>query len=671
MAEQVSPAPNPGRGGSRSGAACSNCHVRKVKCDLAARRAPPCTRCAQLDVACHRFTRRQRTGRVLNSVLSSQATNSPQPQPQPAEQDNDTEALRTFFSTLGVGDIPRALVVPGLDDISRRTSTLVDFLSQDFSQGSISDYQVTFNDNYSNITRVLANEFGQGFTDDVHHHRDAPFIRRSHGGIPRTLTLPERGVLTLQGAFSLPRREIADAFVSSFFDRVHPAMPVVDRSSFLRHYYAMSSESTELSLLLVQSVLLSGSTTYKHPDLVQPATEVSRRLYVRAKALLENRFEQDRLILVQSHLLVSTFASDSCDDTVQNMWLSIGAAVRTAQGMGMHRNLGKAKASPVMRRRWKRIWWSLFIHDTLCSFEWGRPRAIHLEDCDVELLSREDLSEEELGALPRAEESQFFMVICDLCLIIGEWLDLLRPGKVRYAPKHGPGSQAASSADQDRKVQRTRELVAQMSTWHQQLPAILKSPEDCAGFSLWSATIHIAYCAAMLRFHLLLADETDIVFSMANRITKVCQDLHHQGLLYSLWTFGIHELDLAMGQHARQANSRNRELAAAGLDNLRLGLPLMEHLSERNSVASQGSAFYKLLIERGESGQLLSPRNTEANIGGGTQRHDLDHTGLAEHGYASILDLGAELSYDLDFHGLGFSGLAHFTGQPWDWYLEQ
>lgn len=147
-------------------------------------------------------------------------------------------------------------------------------------------------------------------------------------------------------------------------------------------------------------------------------------------------------------------------------------------------------------------------HVSLCSPFETRYTDIHckshLEDCDVELLSREDLSEEELGALPRAEESQFFMVICDLCLIIGEWLDLLRPGKVRYAPKHGPGSQVASSPDQDRKVQRTRELVAQMSTWHQQLPAILKSPEDCAGFSLWSATIHIAYCAAMLRFHLLL-----------------------------------------------------------------------------------------------------------------------------------------------------------------------
>ncbi|KAM0555903.1 hypothetical protein ACHAPJ_006305 [Fusarium lateritium] len=590
---------------------------------------------------------------------------SPQAQPQQAEQDNETEALRSFFSTLGVGDNPRALVVPGLDDISRRTSTLVDFLSQDFSQGSISDYQVTFNDSYSNITRVLAKEFGQGFTDDVHHHRDAPFIRRSQGGIPRTLTLPERGVLTLQGAFSLPKREIADAFVCAFFDRVHPAMPVVDRSSFLRHYYSMGSENSELSLLLVQSVLLSGSTTYKHPDLVQPATEVSRRLYVRAKALLENRFEQDRLILVQSHLLFSTFASDSCDDTVQNMWLSIGAAVRTAQGMGMHRTLGKAKAGPEMRRRWKRIWWSLFVHDTLCSFD-------HLEDCDVELLNREDLSEEELGALPRAEESQFFMAICDLCLIIGEWLDLLRPGKLRYASRFRPNPEAASSPSQEQKTRETRELITHMSIWYQQLPAILKPPENCAGFSLWSATIHIAYCAAMLRFHLLLADGVDMVFAMANRITTICQDLHQQGLLYSLWTFGIHELDLAMGQHARQANSRDKDVAAAGLENLRLGLPLMDYLSERNSVAGQGSAFYKVLIERAESGQLPSPPQGTENVAiAGEESQNISQMGATEGNYDSVLDPGGELSFDLDFHGLGFSGLAHFSGQPWDWYLEQ
>ena len=46
---------------------------------------------------------------------------------------------------------------------------------------------------------------------------------------------------------------------------------------------------------------------------------------------MDHRVEQDRLILVQAHLLFSTFGCDSCDDTIQNMWLSIGSAVRMAQ----------------------------------------------------------------------------------------------------------------------------------------------------------------------------------------------------------------------------------------------------------------------------------------------------------------------------------------------------
>lgn len=215
--------------------------------------------------------------------------------------------------------------------MSQRSTILVDFLSQNFSQETISDYQVTFNDDYSNVTRVLAREFGQGFTEGVYHHRDAPFIKRSAAGLPRTLDTPEQGVLELQGAFYLPKRDIADAFVRAFLDRIYPLMPVIEKDQFLRHYHATENENPSLSLLLLQSILVSGSTTYRHPDLALPPSEVSGRLFVRAKALVESRFEQDRLTLVQAHLLFSTFASDSCDDTIQNMWLSIGTAVRIAQ----------------------------------------------------------------------------------------------------------------------------------------------------------------------------------------------------------------------------------------------------------------------------------------------------------------------------------------------------
>lgn len=204
-------------------------------------------------------------------------------------------------------------------------------MSQDFSRESIAGYQVTFNDDYSNISRTLGNEFGHGFKAGVHHHRDAPFVKTSQAGLPRTLAAAERGILDLQGAFSLPSQSVADSFVTAFFDRVYPTLPIVDRADFMRRYYTMGSETCNLSLLLLHSIFLAGSATYRHPGLKLPASEVSKRLYIRAKAMVENRFEQDRLILVQAHLLFSTFASDSCDDTVQNMWLSIGTAARIAQ----------------------------------------------------------------------------------------------------------------------------------------------------------------------------------------------------------------------------------------------------------------------------------------------------------------------------------------------------
>ncbi len=245
--------------------------------------------------------------------------------------DRITDDVSNDFGSLGEGDTPRHLVVKGLGDFRTQSSILIDFLSQDFSRESISGYQVTFNDNYCNIARVLGNEFGQGFKEGVYHHRDAPFVETSQAGLPRTLTAAERGVLELQGAFVLPAQTVSDSFVTAFFDRVYPALPIVDRSDFMRRYYTMGLKDATLSLLLLHSILLAGSTTYQHAGLALSASEVSRRLYGRAKALVETRFEQDRLILVQAHLLFATFASDSCDDTVQNVWLSIGTAARIAQ----------------------------------------------------------------------------------------------------------------------------------------------------------------------------------------------------------------------------------------------------------------------------------------------------------------------------------------------------
>lgn len=237
-----------------------------------------------------------------------------------------------MFSTLGIGDEPRTVDIQGTHDISKENSTLLDFLSQDFNDQDIHNYQVTFIDDYASITRLLGGEFASGFENDIYHYRDAPLIERGYGGgIPRAISSIERANLENHGSFTLPSPEIADSFVAAFFDRVHPTMPIVDRFQFTKQYHSMTATSINVSLLLVQSIILSGSTAFQHPCLPLAPDEVSWRLHARAKALVDNRFEQDRLTLVQAHLLFSTFVSDSCDDTIQNMWLSIGAAVRIAQ----------------------------------------------------------------------------------------------------------------------------------------------------------------------------------------------------------------------------------------------------------------------------------------------------------------------------------------------------
>ncbi|KAK8179131.1 fungal-specific transcription factor domain-containing protein [Phyllosticta citribraziliensis] len=517
-----------------------------------------------------------------------------------------TTTTGELFSSLGPSDRPRRFEVSGLNDISKQKSILLEFLSQDFHEAAdISDYQPTFIDEYASVTRLLGREFGRGFAAGVYHFRDAPGIPRTvTSGIPRTITSTERQVLDHYGAFMLPSAPIADAFITAFFDRVFPTMPIMDRGTFLKNYYGVGGAAArKLSLLLIQAVMLAGSVVYNHPDVQLLPDEVSSRLHARAKALINTNFEQDRLVLVQAHLLIGSMTNDSCDDTINNMWLSLGTAVRIAQGIGLHRDLGRAKASLAMRRQWKRIFWTLFIHDSICSFEWGRPRAIHLADTDVPLPSEADFSPDEPGGLPSTEHIQFFLSLCQLCFLIVEWMELLRPGRMAWG-SHGGGSSSSASSEEP-YVDQTASVRLELETWLAELPPAMQAPADGAsGFALWPGTLHIAYYAVVLRLYASLtgAAAAEKVHTAAERILDIGKDLAAQNLLESLWGFGLHQLDLAVGQHARETKSAEQGVAESALGRLREGVHLLREVCQRSSTAAQGLAFYEALLEGRNTG---------------------------------------------------------------------
>lgn len=283
----------------------------------------------------------------------------------------------------------------------------------------------------------------------------------------------------------------------------------------------------------------------------------------------------------------------------------------------------------------------------------------------MELLTDSDFEPEQSGAIPNAEASEFLKSMCSLCFIICDWLNMLRPGS-RLAQ-----TRSKEEKQRDREIG-TQKCLVELESWHRELPSILRAPPNLARFSLWAATLHITYCATMLRFAALLPDGMQTVHLMASEITNTCKGLHESSLLGSLWNFGIHELDLAMGQHARLVN-RNSDDAAPALKELMAGLPLIQSLSERSSVAAQGAAFYETLIQRSKDRVTAVPNTRDSAGPDGVLKTSLQAVSATGEGIAPIdaatgsATFVQDWLYDFDEHDLTFSDWVPQTNHPWGW----
>jgi hypothetical protein len=80
---------------------------------------------------------------------------------------------------------------------------------------------------------------------------------------------------------------------------------------------------------------------------------------------------------------------DSQDRT--DSWHWVGVASSLSQTIGLHRNPGSLNVPDIHRRLWKRVWWCCVYRDRWISLGMGRPSRINLDDCDLPMLTKEDL----------------------------------------------------------------------------------------------------------------------------------------------------------------------------------------------------------------------------------------------------------------------------------------
>ncbi|OAL17361.1 hypothetical protein AYO22_11728 [Fonsecaea multimorphosa] len=230
--------------------------------------------------------------------------------------------------------------------------------------------------------------------------------------------------LNAKGAFDLPNRRLQEEMVDAFFTWVHPLLPVLNRTSFLKDF----RNNKPLSLLLLFAVFTAGCKGCRNPLLMDKwGTNISsgRYYYNVTKTLLNTNYEPDKLIQIQALLLI-TWWWDKKDDGGQNMRGCAVNALNMAECIGMNRWDQYPRSDRVETGLWKRVWWGCIVRDCMASTAHGLPRASNLLECDVPALEFDDFVEEggfSIGGQVSPytlEEMHFYMEEITLCDLMGD-----------------------------------------------------------------------------------------------------------------------------------------------------------------------------------------------------------------------------------------------------------
>ncbi|KAL3304181.1 cutinase transcription factor 1 alpha [Colletotrichum asianum] len=457
-----------------------------------------------------------------------------------------------------------------------------------FTRAPITDAgRVAYLGESSNLTLLVHDR--QGSSDVVHY----PLPENVRGSRARLTELDnvEIDILHQRGAFLLPPRSLCDELIDSYFKWVHPIVPVINRTRFMRQY---RDPKNPPSLLLLQAVLLAGSRVCTNPQLMDAngsTTPAALTFYKRAKALYDANYEDDRVTIVQSLLLMGWYW-EGPEDVTKNVFYWSRVATIVAQGSGMHRSVEQSQLSRSDKRLWKRIWWTLFTRDRSVAVALGRPVHINLDDSDVEMLTEDDFIEDEGDRNseypPDPIHVQFFMQYVKLCEIMGLVLSQ------QYS--------VASKGRQRNAIDLTHSDMA-LADWLQNCPKLVYW--EVARHHFWSALLHSNYYTTLCLLHRAhmppnggsrFPDDApypsrNIAFQAAAMITSIIENLAAHGELRFCPAFVVYSLFSALIMHVYQMRSPVPSIQQVTQDRLRT---CMQALKEVSRVWLVGKMVYTL-----------------------------------------------------------------------------
>lgn len=599
------PAPNSATGTStgqpsfrrqRASRACETCHARKVRCD-AASLGVPCTNCVAFQIECRipspKRKKAQSAGAGAQNSKDSDSDRGDVPeekQANPAQKPSQPYVSRPTTASHTVEGTPHASMTEAQarqEEVDSGTYLNL-VMKPKFTRAPITEAgRVAYLGESSNLTLLVHDR--QGSSDVVHY----PLPENVRGSRARLTELDnvEIDILHQRGAFLLPPRSLCDELINAYFKWVHPIVPVINRTRFMRQY---RDPKNPPSLLLLQAVLLAGSRVCNNPQLMDAngsSTPAALTFYKRAKALYDANYEDDRVTIVQSLLLMGWYW-EGPEDVTKNVFYWSRVATIVAQGSGMHRSVEQSQLPKSDKRLWKRIWWTLFTRDRSVAVALGRPVHINLDDSDVEMLTEDDFIEDDddhpSEYPPDPIHVQFFLQYVKLCEIMGLVLSQ------QYS--------VASKGRQKNAIDLTHSDMA-LADWLQNCPKIVYW--EVPRHHFWSALLHSNYYTTLCLLHRAhmppggssrLPEESpypsrNIAFQAAAMITSIMENLaaHHE--LHYCPAFIVYSLFSALIMHVYQMRSPVPSVQQVTQDRFR---SCMDALKEVSKVWLVGKMVFTL-----------------------------------------------------------------------------
>ncbi|KAJ8656709.1 hypothetical protein O0I10_007556 [Lichtheimia ornata] len=189
-------------------------------------------------------------------------------------------------------------------------------------------------------------------------------------------------------------RHTSDRLLQIYFLNVHPILPVVNKTEFLKQYRDQADTYPSADLLnamfgaasrylVCESKRQRSKGRYVPPDVSWDVpSQWCYQFFEQASSAVTNSAWSSSISKVQAMLLLHN-TSSHINAKESTAWILNGLAIRVAQGFGLNRCCDEWDIPDSEKELRKRVWWALHISDRFQATALGRPVSIREEDNDV------------------------------------------------------------------------------------------------------------------------------------------------------------------------------------------------------------------------------------------------------------------------------------------------